>query len=123
MHNKRYIKNELQIKNAFMEVLKTEKRMPTQEEVAQKLGLTRTTVNKHIQGIKLSELVEPFKIFGNDVLIGLRDKAVKGDEKAARLFLMLVFDWKEKSEAEVKLEGGGDFTFKIEYVNAAEKKT
>jgi len=117
MRNKRYIGNDLKIKNAFIEILKNEKRMPAQEEVAKIVGLTRETVNKHLRQIKLSDLVEPFKIFGNDVLIGLRDKAMMGDERAAKLFFKLVFDWAEKHELKAELDG--DLVFKVEYVDAS----
>jgi len=51
------------------------------------------------------------------VLMGLRDRAVKGDERAARLFLMLVFDWAEKHELKAELDG--DLVFKVEYVDAS----
>ena len=120
MHNKRYIGNDLKIKEAIVAFLKVENRMPTQEEVAKKIGVTRITVNKHLQNIKLSDLVEPFKIFGDDVLVGLRDKAAMGDERAAKLFFKLVFDWAEKHE--LKAELGGDLVFKVEYVDASERK-
>lgn len=92
------------IKNAYMDIIKNENRMPTQEEVAKKCNITRKTVNEHLNKIELRELVKPFKIFGNHVLIGLRDKAMAGDTQAAKLFFMLIYDWSEKQQVEHKGE-------------------
>jgi len=74
--------------------------MPSQAEVAMLCDVTRETVNRHLRHIDLHDLAEPFKLFGNEVLSGLLKKAVTGDERAARLFLALVFDWSEKQRVE-----------------------
>ena len=101
-----------QIKDAYREYIIAHKQIPTQTQVAEICGVTQVTVSKHFTKIDLSEIVQPFKIFGDDILMGLRAKASKGDPQAAKLFFMLVYDWTEKSEQ--KLTGD----IKLEYVPA-----
>ena len=88
------------IKKAYTDILKTQKRMPSQNEVAKIIGVTRETVNHHLNTIDLSKLVQPYKLFGNEVLIGLSKKASEGDVQAAKLFFMLIYDWSEKQKIE-----------------------
>ena len=92
------------IKDAYIEYIKLHKQIPTQTQVAKRCGVTQVTVSKHFTKIDLNEIVRPFKIFGDDILMGLRYKASKGDAQAAKLFFMLVYDWSEKTEH--KVEGG-----------------
>ena len=89
-----------QIKDAYVDYIKKHKQIPTQTQVAEICGITQVTVSKHFSKINLTDLVQPFKIYGDDVLMGLRAKAVKGDAQAAKLFFMLVYDWNEKTEHE-----------------------
>lgn len=100
------------IKDAYIEYIKLHKQIPTQTQVAKICGVTQVTVSKHFTKIDLNELVQPFKIFGDDILMGLRYKASKGDAQAAKLFFMLVYDWSEKMEHKVI----GDI--KLEYIPA-----
>ena len=97
-----------QIKDAYREYIKEHKQIPTQTQVAEICGVSQVTVSKHFTKIDLSELVKPFKIFGDDILMGLRGKAMKGDAQAAKLYFMLVYDWSEKTEhmltGDIKLE-------------------
>ena len=99
-----YQQTEEMIKKAYMDTIKTEKRMPSQGEVAKIVGVTRKTVNYHLNSIDLSKLVQPYRLFGNEVLTGLMKKASAGDTQAAKLFFMLIYDWSEKQEIEHKGE-------------------
>ena len=92
------------IKDAYRDYIKQHKQIPTQTQVAEICGVTQVTISKHFTKIDLSEIVRPFKIFGDDILMGLRVKAMKGDAAAAKLYFMLVYDWNEKTEH--KVEGG-----------------
>ena len=105
-----------QIKAAYVEYIKKHKRIPTQTQVAEICGVTQITISRHFTKINLNDLVQPFKIYGDDVLMGLRAKAVKGDAQAAKLFFMLVYDWNEKTEH--KLTGD----IKLEYTPAEYNK-
>jgi len=116
----KYALTDQRIKDTYKDIIKREKRVPSQAEVAALCDVTRETVNRHLRHIDLHDLVEPFKLFGNEVLSGLLKKAVTGDERAARLFLALVFDWREKHEVEGKIDS--DVNFRIEFVDAGGPK-
>jgi DNA-binding transcriptional regulator YhcF (GntR family) len=98
------------IKKAYKDIIETEKRMPTQQEVADKCDISVKTIERHLKKINLQDLVQPFRLFGNEVLAGLMKKASKGDAQAAKLFFMLIYDWSEKTEQ--KLTGDIRIEFK-----------
>jgi hypothetical protein len=100
------------IKAAYVAAIKDTKKIPSEAHIAEICGTSQQTVSKHLTNINLDELVRPFKIFGNDVLMGLRNRASKGDAQAAKLFFMLVFDYSEKTEQKIT----GDI--KLEYTPA-----
>jgi hypothetical protein len=108
------------IKNAYVEHIKATKEIPTEAQIAKICGTTQATVSKHITNINLDELVRPFKIFGNDVLLGLRNRAAKGDAQAAKLFFALVYDYSEKIEHDV--EGTIETIIKVHYEDEDEDK-
>lgn len=118
-HNKKYFENEALIKAAYIKVLKEQKRMPTQIEVGKMCSIHTETVRLHLKAIDITELIEPFKLMGSNVLQGLTDKAEAGDAAAARLFFFLVFDKVERKEikadvrADVKVKGKMEVTHKL----------
>ena len=93
------------IKNSYIEYIKTNKgKIPTETHIAEVCGLTQATVSHHLVKTNLEELARPFKVFGQDVLMGLRNRAAKGDAQAAKLFFALVYDWNEKQEVTGELK-------------------
>lgn len=100
------------IKAAYVTAIKDTKEIPTETYIAKVCGTSQQTVSKHLTNINLDELVRPFKIFGDDVLMGLRNRASKGDAQAAKLFFALVYDWSERTEQKIT----GDI--KLEYTPA-----
>lgn len=108
------------IKDAYREYIKANKQIPTQVQVAEICGVTQVTISRHFTKIDLNELIQPFKIFGDDILMGLRGKAMKGDAHAAKLFFALVYDWAEKSEH--KVEGTIETIIKVHYEDEDEDK-
>jgi len=93
------------IKMAYIEYIKTNKgKIPTEAHIAEVCGLTQATVSHHLVKTNLEELARPFKVFGQDVLLGLRNRASKGDAQAAKLFFALVYDWNEKQEIKGELK-------------------
>lgn len=122
MKRRNYAVTDENIRNMYIDIIKADNRMPTQTEVAERCHLARQTVNEHLNNINLTELAQPFKVFGNHVLMGLANKARKGDAQAAKLFFMLVYDWNEKHE----IKGEVEHTVKLYSFNANEypkKKT
>ena len=93
------------IKNSYIEYIKTNKgKIPTEAHIAEVCGLTQATVSHHLVKTNLEEQAKPFKVFGQDVLLGLRNRAIKGDAQAAKLFFALVFDYNEKHDVEGELK-------------------
>lgn len=92
------------IKEAYKDYIKEHKQIPSQTQVAKICDVTQATISKHFTKIDLSGIVKPFKIFGDDILMGLRGKAMKGDAAAAKLYFMLVYDWSEKQEIKGELK-------------------
>lgn len=111
MHNAAYYKNDAIIRAEYTRVLKQTHHMPTQAQIAEKCGVTEKTVNTHLNAINFNDLIKPFKLFGSDVLQGLKEKAESGDAAASRLYFFLVFDKVERKEikadvkADVKVKG------------------
>jgi len=99
-----YILMDERIKKAYKDIIKLEKRIPTQQEVAKKCDISAKTVERHLKRVNLRDLVQPFRVFGNEVLIGLFKKAAAGDVQAIKLYFMLIYDWSEKQEMEHKGE-------------------
>jgi DNA-binding Lrp family transcriptional regulator len=97
-HNKKFYQNHELIKAEYLRILKTERRMPSQIEVAKNIGLTQTTISMHLNDLDLSELIDPFKFYGDSVLISLMEKAEGGSEPAAKLFFNIIYDWAERKE-------------------------
>ena len=91
---------DVQIKEAYESIIKAEKRIPTQAEVAKVCGIAERTVTRHLEKINLTDLVQPYRILGNKVLSGLFTAAVGGNIQAMKLYFMLIYDWAEKQEME-----------------------
>lgn len=97
-----YKATDIAIKNAYKEFIKAHETMPTQQQIADICDINRKTVGIHLNKIDLHEIIQPFKIFGDSVLMGLRNRAAKGDPAAIKLFMMLIYDWNEKVEHKVE---------------------
>lgn len=119
MKPRQYIKTDEKIKEAYKEYIGKHSRMPTQQTIADICNISRKTVNVHLNNIDLHEEIQPFKIFTGNVLMGLRNKAAKGDAQAAKLFFMLVHNWREKIEHEI--EGEIKNVIEVRYVNEKKK--
>ena len=103
-HNADWRKNDALIRAEYTRALKETHRMPTQAKVAEICGLTEKTVNTHLHAVDFNELIKPFKLYGSDVLVGLKEKAENGDPAAIRLYMFLVFDKVERKELTAKVE-------------------
>ena len=104
VHNADWRKNDALIRAEYTRALKETHRMPTQAKVAEVCGLTEKTVNTHLHAVDFNELIKPFKLYGSDVLVGLKEKAENGDPAAIRLYMFLVFDKVERKELTAKVE-------------------
>lgn len=116
-HNKLFYQNHELIKAEYLRILKEERRMPSQLEVGKNLGITQTTISMHLNSIDLTELIDPFKFFGDSVLVSLMERAEAGSEPAAKLFFNIIYDWAEKkqvtADVEVNAVVTGDIKLKL----------
>jgi DNA-binding transcriptional MocR family regulator len=84
--------NHAKIRDAMLALIAEKKgKIPSQEEIAAKSGLSRITVQRHMQDMELSEIAHPFRALADTVLLGLANRAVKGDTAAAKLYFKLTF--------------------------------
>ena len=104
VHNADWRKNDALIRAEYTRALKETHKMPTQAQVAEVCGITEKTVNTHLHAVDFNELIKPFKLYGSDVLVGLKEKAENGDPAAIRLYMFLVFDKVERKELTAKVE-------------------
>lgn len=84
--------NHAKIREAMLELLAEKRgRIPSQDEIAKRSGLSRTTVQRHMREMELTRIAKPFRALADTVLLGLANRAVKGDTAAARLYFKLTF--------------------------------
>ena len=84
------------IKAAYTDIIRAEKRIPTQAEVAKRCDIAERTVLRHLEQVNITDLVKPYRILGDTVLSALFKEAVSGNTQAMRLYFMLIFDWSER---------------------------
>lgn len=89
------------IRATYLRIIETEHRIPSQKEVAEACGVTDRTIRNHLNRIQLGTQSLPFRIFTNDVFLGLLERAKTGDPSAVKLYFMLVFNWHDRVESEV----------------------
>jgi hypothetical protein len=84
--------NHAKIRDAMLVLIDRGKgRIPSQDEIAKECGLSRPTVQRHMKDMDLTQIAKPFRMLADTVLLGLANKAVKGDSQAAKLYFKLTF--------------------------------
>lgn len=93
--------NHALIMQAFVDVLTEKKRYPTQTEIAERCGLSRRTVNEHVnQPFFLDKVISPVKLGTETVMRGLFARAAKGYASEVALYMQLVHGWVPKKKVE-----------------------
>src|SRR5262245_12764114 len=100
--------NHARIRDAYIELLKAKKgRNPTLAEISEQVGLSVTTVKKHLDELDKTKIAKignsKFKILSDDVILSIYRAAMKGSAASQKLWLQIVEDWNEKQET--KLSG------------------
>lgn len=113
----RYLQMDELIKKAYIEYIKQYSTMPTQEEIANICGVKRKTVWIHLHDMDLNDIIEPFKVFGPSVLMGLVNRAKKGDSKAVELYMKLAYKYKETHDIEGEIKN----VIEVRYVDGKKK--
>lgn len=88
------------IRAAYIRIIKAEKRIPSKAEVGKECNVAERTIRRHLEQITLTNLVQPYKVLGGEVLNGLFKEAIGGNVQAMKLYFMLIYDWSEKETME-----------------------
>jgi DNA-binding transcriptional ArsR family regulator len=97
------------IKELFYELLRLHKRAPQISEIADRLGLSYRTVERHIEEIDLREVMResPVRLMTDEVLAGVARAGVNGSAANAKLFFQLMHGWAETMKNEHSGPDGG----------------
>lgn len=109
-----YEENHVKIEKFWEEFEKENNRIPTKKELAEGTGLSRPTIDNHIESISLDTFKHKHKIKMDKILSSLEKKAESGDVAAIKLYFQIVGSWVEKSET--KTDKNETKTLRIEYV-------
>ena len=93
--------NQALITEALASFKTANKRLPTQEELAERTGLSRTTIQRRLRDIDFGEAVAPLRLYLQDVLLTITEKALAGDMRAAKLYLQVGWGWSEKDPSKL----------------------
>lgn len=114
--NASYLMLDDQIRDTYIQIIKKEKWIPTQAEVAKRCNISEKTVTRHLDQISLTNLVHPYRVLGNEVLTALFKEAAGGNIAAVKLYFMLMFDWSERET--MVHEGDVKTTIVVKYEEA-----
>lgn len=79
--------NHVLIHDKFLELLKAKKgRKPTNTELAEECGFSRSTIAAHIKGIKFEPATDSARFLTNDVLMAIFQSALKGGARSQKLW-------------------------------------
>lgn len=101
--------NQILIRDAFLEVLKTEKRAPQITEISKRTKLSYKTVTKHIKELDFKSVTDKAKVLTDDVMMSIFRSASKGNSGSQKLWMQIAEGWTEKKEFDIP--GGLKITF------------
>lgn len=91
--------NHRRISNAILSHYKTSQKSPTQEEIAKLAGISRETVNKHLQEMDYDKLFERDRArlaaHSDVITMAVVNSALKGSFGAQKLLFQVVYGWAE----------------------------
>lgn len=94
----KFIRCKALVLDTYLKYYQEHDSLPTQTEVASICDIDRATVARHLQEMKLEDIVPAHKARTEEILAGLGDKAKGGDPAAVKLWMQLVYGWREKVE-------------------------
>jgi len=95
--------NQAAIRDAYIDILKSKQgRNPTLAEIAERVGLSVTTVKKHLDELDRKKLGsvgrKKFKVLTDDMILSIYRAGMKGNAASQKLWMQIVEDWNEKQE-------------------------
>lgn len=73
---------------------------PTRGAIARDTGLSEPTVQRHIRKISVKDVAPMLKMRVGPILNALADRAESGEPAAVKLYMQLVYGWKETTANE-----------------------
>lgn len=108
-----YVIHHQVIETFLLDYLKKNSRLPTQQQIAQAVKMSRDTVQRHLAKLTIQTLMPQYKNLSPRMMIGLFGKAASGNPLAAKLWLQVVEGFAEKSERAISTKDDDD-VFKSE---------
>jgi len=129
--NTTWEKNHKIISDYYYDYIELHNKVPVITKMAEEIGISRITIQKHLKKIQLKENIENFKIYTPLVLNNLKAKAMSNlaDASIFKLWLSVIEGWSptqkiETTNKSVSLKFG-DLSFDEvkEIMNGTKKKT
>ena len=88
------------IRDSYVKLIQTLKRKPIYDEVVTDSGLSRNTIQKHLQLLKFDPSVHKLRVLTDDVILSIHETATKGSTTAQKLWMQIIEGWSEKTVLE-----------------------
>ena len=92
--NKIATENSALITKSIHQYLQLNNKMPSLAQISDDTGISRQTVSKHLQGLKLPSYLDKYKELTDDVMQCLLMACKLGSVPAIKLYMQLVWKWK-----------------------------
>ena len=92
--NKIATENSALITKSIHQYLQLNNKMPSLVQISDDTGISRQTVSKHLQGLKLPSYLDKYRELTDDVMQCLLMACKLGSVSAIKLYMQLVWKWK-----------------------------
>jgi len=96
--NKTWTENHLAIKNAYLDLVKENKKAPTIREVAAKSGLSNLTIQRHINELKFEPSMMVERVLTKEVVLSLFQATQKKSVRAIEAWFRVIEGHSDKIE-------------------------
>lgn len=95
--------NHALVLDTFLRLMKTYKRKPTLDELANQTGLSVQAVSRHLKTDEFTDTKEDLRILTSNVLLSIYSAAMQGKTQSQRLWLEVVEGWKPTTGIDLNL--------------------
>ena len=99
-HNITWQRNQALIAETYIKLGSDLGRCPTIREIALKLKVSKTTIEKHIKELEFEPMTSPLRALTPDVLLNIY-KLTKTQSASQKLWLQVMEGWKEVKELDL----------------------
>ena len=90
------------VRAAIWEIVRENKRAPTNTEIQKKTGFSLTTIKKHLKEINFQPNQSPLRALTPDVIMSIAKSAMKGSAASQKLWLQVMEGWSETINANIE---------------------